>query len=327
MSILPIPEESSSAPPNGHRLRHLFAGLVLFACAWYAYAHFADFKSIRLVSGSAALVAAILVASTVFISSIQTISFFKIYGIHLGFIESIGLTTIGSVGNLIAPARSGTFSNAIYLKRVHGLAYGAYIGSLAATYFVTISVNCFLGAASLATTASSTPIHNLSIRLFLAGAFAALVALFAFPHIKLIPESRPLKFVVNALNSCGTLRKNFGHLAVQFACVLINALLQAGIIYFTLQAIGSDATLSASIFIGVVSSLSAIIAVTPGNLGLREIFAVLSGQLISLDGALLVAASILERGLLLICSGGMAFLFGRKLWNRLLSQPSSDTEA
>jgi uncharacterized protein (TIRG00374 family) len=97
----------------------------------------------------------------------------------------------------------------------------------------------------------------------------------------------------------------------------------AAIAYLTITSIGVSINYDAALAIGVFTNLSSIVSITPSNLGVKEAFASIGAAGYSVDMVSVVAASLIERVLLLIASSLTSIYFYRALFAKNNIRPDA----
>jgi len=110
---------------NPRRVRILVLSLVALFFSFFVWHHRLDLMAIRIYNWQDIPQLILLICATYLTFAMQKRSLFSMYGVKLGLVESVGLVTMNTAGNLLLPARAGAISSAIYLKSAHNLEYVA----------------------------------------------------------------------------------------------------------------------------------------------------------------------------------------------------------
>ncbi len=296
--------------------------IVLGLAVIFLYRYREEFLSIEIVEPLYIFPVLILSFLSIFLNGVFNKFFFQLYGANLRFNEWFGLSVINTFGNLVTPLRGGAISNAIYLKKKHQLAYSDFVGSLAASYINVFLVNSGFGWAVFTLSphylskTQSVILNSFFGSIFLGCLFVTLFA----PKF---PDSRYrlFKVVFNVLNAWRKLRENFRILLAISGVNIGNALLLAGMNYFLFRTIGLEISLASALAMGIFSSFSALVSITPGNLGVREAFAALGAVGFNIPVASAVTVSFVER-IAVFC---LCLVFGM-IFSHILMKKAMDHE-
>ena len=160
------------------------------------------------------------------------------------------------------------------------------------------------------------------------GAAAVLVAAFITFSLlvqnrgaRILERVRLLKDVVEGFNA---LIRNRALLWRLLLCLTLNNLIQLLLYMACFHAIGLEVTVYEALFYNSVSWLSSIVAIVPGNIGIKE---GMMGVATSLMGALFqngVAVSLLQRVAVMIVYIAMGGVFAYPVWKRWNHSPQGE---
>jgi uncharacterized membrane protein YbhN (UPF0104 family) len=287
----------------------------LFLClclAIFVWRYGAELAQIRITETWLLIPATLAAGFSLLLNGVFNLVFFKHFGIRLLWVEWMGLSVINSLGNLLAPLRGGTISNAIYLKKRHGLTYGSFIGSIAATYLMVFFVNGSLGL--LALNIVTVPSGEVMLLKYLMASVAlgSLLWMFLAPKIPAF-KNRIFNFLSDALNSWVKIRSSGRTVATIFFISLGNGALAMILNYCLFRILGSPIGWDVALVLSVTSAFAALVNITPSNLGVREALYGLIGSLFLVPMSMSVVVSLVERCIYLVLSVGLGFLFSGRL--------------
>jgi uncharacterized protein (TIRG00374 family) len=153
---------------------------------------------------------------------------------------------------------------------------------LAANYLI-VFFNCgLLGVWISALLARRIQSFRLEIPLFFGGVSCAVILLALMPNAELKASNRWNRALSKAWEGWNIIRTDFSLLLKVSALTLVSFLLAAASLFVAYRALGLPIDFLTALLIGLFTSLSILLRVTPGNLGIQE-------AVISLTSALLGA--------------------------------------
>lgn len=198
--------------------------------------------------------------------------------------ESLLLSMYSSVINFFGPLQSGPAFRAVYLKRAHNvklghytaasLLYYAFYGLFSGIFLLSGMLQWWLVPIMLATGVALIIVHQRT----------ALLSRFT-----LLDLSR-------------------WHLLA--AATFVQVLLLAIIYYVELQAVAPGTTAGQAIVYTGAANFALFVSITPGAIGFRESFLVLTERLHGIDPATIVAANTLDRAIYIILLAVLALIIG-----------------
>lgn len=209
----------------------------------------------------------------------------KLCGVVFKNRESLLLTMYSSVINFFGPLQSGPAFRAIYLKRRHSVRLRDYTAASFVYYFFYALLN---------------------VLLLLSG----FLKWWLVPVILLLMMCCfVLSRRVSRIKTLGNLKwQNWPYTAI--ACVLQIAIMMA-IYTVELKAVGADISLGQVAVYTGAANLALFVALTPGAIGFRESFLLLSQQLHNINNATIISANILDRSVyILFLLSLAAIIFG-----------------
>ena len=237
----------------------------------------------------------------------------KSYSLSIPFLTCVGLAGLSALGNLVIPMRGGSVSNAVYLKKKFKFSYAKFLSSLSALYVVIFwvsSVCGLLGVLLLRVFYNIGTPWNLA--LFFLIIFVTLSSIIIFsPTISLTKYSFINKFisVVNNWNNFNQDRKSILYVAI---ATILNILIGTVLSYSMFQLIGETVNLFKLAIYTIFSGFSILISFTPGNLGIKETFAIYSASTLGIALPLVLVVSIVERLASLLVSLLVSIVFIKK---------------
>lgn len=238
-------------------------------------------------------------------------------GVRVGGLEIFALTVCNSMLNYL-PARGGAAFLAVYLKQRHrfpivrflllaGVVLPLYAGTSAA----------FAGALLLVNGAATGTWHPGLTAGLLAGALlapAGLLVAHLLGRVRL-PErlARLQRWIAHAEEGAAAFRSRPGSLPLLAGIYLSSLLVFALRSWMILRAIGHPAPFLALCVVQAIVEISTLVALTPGNLGVREALSVLSASLIGIPAEPMMATALLDRAVTMTLVFPLGALFGQLL--------------
>jgi len=211
--------------------------------------------------------------------------------------EKLLLPVLTNFYNYITPFRGGMAARAIYLKKKYKFTYTDFLGATLAVYLLAFFIASLAAIISLLLTK-----FNLLIFIFLLIIFVTLTLIILIsPTFKLTKYNIINKFI-RVINDWNLIKKNKPVIYKTFIISLIQLILSTTSVLLCYKVLGIDIEFTKALFIASISSLSIVIAITPGNLGIGDAISVFSANLVGIELTQAVAATIIGRavGLLLI---------------------------
>ncbi|MDO8460593.1 MAG: lysylphosphatidylglycerol synthase transmembrane domain-containing protein [Nanoarchaeota archaeon] len=267
---------------------------------YYIYRNFGDFKAMSVVSPLWIIVLGVIFALNLYMNGYLLDTLMRPFGVKLKFKESFGLATLTNFYNMITPFRGGMAARAVYLKKKHDFTYVDFLATLSAIYVVIFLVGSVAGLVSMFAIWRLYGVFNWVIFSLFAGIFVVLLGIVAFsPRF---PEGsnkwgRRIVKVVNGWHLIKNNRKIIFVTAVVAGVQLILGTFGNMVAY---HVFGIQLEFWKALFISAVSSLSILVAVTPGNLGVGDAISVFSANLVGVGLTEAVAATVLGRAVNLL---------------------------
>jgi uncharacterized membrane protein YbhN (UPF0104 family) len=208
------------------------------------------------------------------------------FGVRLDFVEWYGLAVVNSLGNYLPIPQAGALARGVYLKRVHAFPYGPFAATLMVTYATAIALYGVCGLAGL----SILHILGRPSPWLLWVIFAILTA----AALTLTPLARILPLPTNFHEQLQFLRRRHLLLRIILLQAALVALTSTGL-WLACKTSGQEVSWPASVMIGLILLASGIANVTPGNVGVEQFAAELTGRLLHLHSNVGLLASLTFR--------------------------------
>jgi uncharacterized membrane protein YbhN (UPF0104 family) len=302
--------------------------LVVAAIAWYLYSQPHLLTAFRNVSLSAIIY---LVGTRLLFLGTNGLflrEFAAKFGVALTAKEWFGLSVVTTMGNYITPFSGGMVVRATYLKHRHKFPYARFATLLASNYLVTFWVVGVVGALTLLTFGKAMWAYWQLFVFFIAVAIS-ISALILFPAARLPLENRIAKALNTALAGWKLVKNDQVLLAKLVAYTLVNISLNALCIWVAYDALGSPVPFRSALLVGLLTSFSLLIGITPGNLGIQEAVVSLSSGLLGIGAGQGLLAALLVRGATILPAFTLGPVFSFSLTHTLVprdAEPSASGE-
>jgi len=261
----------------------------LVAIAVFLFIHKEGWREIQRVSLANLVLLLMLQLGSLVVNGIFLKIFAAKFGLVLGFREWFGLSVVTTMGNYLTPFSGGLFARAAYLKRKYAFSYASFVSVMAANYLI-VFFNCgLLGVWISALLARRIHSFRLEIPLFFGSVSCTAILLALMPNVKLKTSNRWSRALSKVWEGWNIVRTDFLLLLKLSVLTLVNLVLAAASLFVAYRALELPIDFLSALLIGLFASLSILLRVTPGNLGIQE-------AVISLTSALLGAG--LEEGFL-----------------------------
>lgn len=204
----------------------------------------------------------------------------RMMGKKVGFLENASLTGYSSVVNFFGPLQSGPGFRAVYLKQRHGVSLKKFLYATIVFYGFFALINGLVIAAAVVLRADSA----LMVPLILGGlAIAAVIIGLAY---RFVPKFRSLLHAVKLTDPYFWLI-GLGALALSLCTTFAY--------YIELLHVDTTVNFAQTIIYAAAANLALFVSLTPGAIGFRESFLLLTQQLHQIPGNVVLAASIIDR--------------------------------
>ena len=294
----------------------LFLALVALL-AWYVAQNWDDMKRLTELSpGTVALLLGLAALGCV-MNSLYHLAILLTYKLKLTLTDWMGVVCVSNAIAHVIPMRGDLLFTAAYYKRAKGLAYTRSVSMAAGNIVFGVAFSLLeILAALLCMGLIDGQWPPLMWLLLLAGA----LCLGAFAALSLLMERRghvpKNKRVADILTGFNALLRDKTLLLRLLLCLTGGNLIRLLLYMVCFQAAGLPVTFYQALFYTSVSWLSGIVAIVPGNVGIRESLMGAATLLLGDVFATGVAASLLERVAMMAAYFIFALFFAVPVWRR-----------
>jgi uncharacterized membrane protein YbhN (UPF0104 family) len=307
--------EQPPAPSWGRIAARIATGLVVLLFAFYAINNREALSGLLAVSWTTLVLVAVG-RLLIFFSNGMFIKWTaEAFTRRLSMGEGIYVGILSAVGNFFGPLLGGASIRAVYLRRVHNLPYTKFTSTLMVYYVILFAINFALALIGLLALGEAPP---LLIAVFGGG----LLLLFASVSVRLPQRirsdnprrsgltARIVRYLIDIeegwrrmLAMPQLLVKLVGLAAISIAGQLLIAVV-------SFSSIGADIAWSAlAVYVAIVT-ISLLVSVTPGALGVREAMLLLVSETLRVTDNEIIQVAVIDRGVT------FALLFGLFLTTR-----------
>ncbi len=289
----------------------VFLGSYLF----YVLYHWENLKALLTVDTGSLLL--VLAANTAVMLLTGFIFYFMVatLGVRMRPLEWVGLTFVGQIANYLTPLKLGTLSKSVYLKKKYAFSYTNFVVIFAGYNILHLIVISGLGVMTgfMITFFLNGPARILVLAL---GLFLGLLLLVILTEAALRRGDRVAPSLAPFLDGWRKLRTAPGVLLRLIFFDVLIILLGTLTHVWLFRCIGVTAAFGDMLLLTVLLSLSGVINITPGNIGVGEWIFIFAAQTFGLGLNEAVLATGLGRIIHLLLTFGAAPIFYWELFRR-----------
>lgn len=204
----------------------------------------------------------------------------RLIGKHVGFVENLSLTGYSSIVNFFGPLQSGPGFRAAYLKQRHGVSLKKFLYTTLLFYAFFALINGLVIAAAIVLQVPNAA----AIPSAVAGVvLAALVVVLCY------------RFVPTVRNAISFIKLRNPYFWVVGLGALFLSLCTTAAYFLELIHVDVTIGLMQAVVYAAAANLALFVSLTPGAIGIRESFLLLSENLHKIPADTVIAASIIDR--------------------------------
>lgn len=283
--------------------------LVIFITylAVYIKNHHADFKALQHVSLTYLSVIAVAQLLSIFLNGLFVKYTLLPFNKKVSSSESFFVSLIATMGNYFLPVGAGTGMKAVYLKRKFKLAYADFMATLSGNYIIVFMLNSFFGILALLVLKKYAPPGQFLVLFVVLGAiFTAMLMLatVGFPKLLIswLSKTRFLgklsKLISQVLRGWNIITKHSNLLVKLVLITIVNFLISMVVTHYASVALGLNIGIWPLTLYTSLGSLSFLLNVTPGSIGIRESIFIFSSATLGLTTSQILSISIIQNGVL-----------------------------
>jgi uncharacterized membrane protein YbhN (UPF0104 family) len=274
------------------------AGLTVWA-GYYLSANFGQFReTLAWNPATLGLLSGLVLIQFVLLGLFNRV-ILKGFDLVLSFKEWFGLSIITTLGNYLLPPRGGAGLRAAYLKKRRGFPLTHFMSTFVAFYVLHLAAAGLFGLLALAALPDLGREVTAPLLIFLGAVtlFSAIVVLFP---VRAAWFDRPgLRLAARLIEGWQTIKGRRSMVGLLLILVLANYLVQGAMILAAYRSLGLDLGAAGAVLVTSLLSLTSLIALTPGGLGIQEAVLVFSTGALGILPAQSLAAALTIRAVVL----------------------------
>lgn len=294
--------------------------VLLGLLAGYVATHWEEMRG--LLTLSPGIIAALLLLGlySAGINSLYHLAMLRTFGLTLSLTDWFGVVCVSNAIAYVLPMRADLVFSATYYKRVKGLAYVKSVSMGAGNIVFGVGFSLLQIIVALLCMGLLDGQWSLTLWLIaLVGAACLLFFLWLSQHAESSLRGRlaKVKLVGDVIAGFNALIRNRALLWQLLACMVLSNLGKLATTMVCFGAVGMPITLYEALFYSSVGWLASIVAIVPGNIGLKE---TVMGVATLMLGAVFsegVAASLLDRASIMIVYITLGLIFAFPVWRNL----------
>ena len=274
---------------------------------YYFYNNRADLLVVLQISPKYLLVIFLLYTLAFFINGIFIKIILKSFKKTLPIFESFYISIISSLGNYFLPMRGGAAIRSVYLKKKFDFPYSHFVSTLYGNYIIVFLVSSFIGLLSLILIDIKYSVSSIPLYLFFGGLFVVMLvlSLVKFPLEKIKEPKRKffgkvVGIVKNILKGWNIIVDDKELLFSLIGLTVVNIFVTNVLFYVQFRALNIDVNLLNTVLYNALSSVSLLVSITPGSLGIREGIFSITSDILGIANEQIMQLALLDRGVSVI---------------------------
>ncbi len=304
-------------------LKTWISAALFFALAglltWYVATHWAEITGLLTLNAETVLYLIGLGVVSAAINGLYHLFILRTYGLKLTFVDWMGVTIVSNAIAFVMPLRGELALAAGYYKRVNGLAYTKSVSVAAGNMVFGVSFSLLqIIAAMLCVGLIDGKWPPLIWGVAAVGALGIAAVIF----VSLASESRLRRrvekwaLVRDVIAGFNALLRSKRLIWQLLLCMTASNVVRLLMVLLCFQAAGSPINLYEALLYSSLVWLASVIAVVPGNLGLKESIMGVATVQMGVNFTVGVTASLLERVVTMVVYIGLGVLFAVPVWLR-----------
>ncbi len=304
---------------KGKRLGTIIALVTIAAMLGYLAFQRDILDAIRTIPVWMAVVIVAVAVGALIVQALQFQSAVRIQQIDMALPESTALTAANTMANYYLPARGGMVVRAAYMKRVYAFPLARYGALTVSITGLTIVVAALIGAAGIAIGAvvsgeldrrALLAFAGIGVAMVLGMALAMLLTGFAKGDGRFAEVVRSFRAGIDMWID------DRGGLAVFLFWTVALFAAQGLRLWLSFRAVGVTVSFSGMMIVQGMAAVAFVLALTPGNVGIKEGAVVFGASLLGIDPDIALLASLIDRAAALIVTFGVGLVSVRFLSRR-----------
>lgn len=245
-----------------------------------------------------------------------------IFGLNLPIREWLGLTAVNTMCNYYLPARGGLIVRGAYLKRQYNFPFSRYTSLVMVSQLIMLGVVATLGIIFLVNSIDIFAENTLPLLGLFGSVLIITLSIYQMMPILAMQSARfdKLKpFLQQFMEGLESWRQ-YRVATVYFSLLMVILIFLWGLrLYVCFTAIGEPVNFGQIMVIQTLISLSFVISITPGNLGVKEGITAFSANLVGISPTTALLASLVDRAVAVLVVFSMGLVFSHILIRELKS--------
>ena len=249
----------------------------------------------------------LLSALTIFVNGVFIKVILQSFNKVITILESFYVSVISSLGNYFLPMRGGAAIRSVYLKKKYNFSYAHFVSTLYGNYIIVFLVSSFIGLLSLVLIDIKYSISSLPLYFFFGVLFVVMLvlSLVKFPLEKIKEPKRKffgkvVGIVKNILKGWNIIVDDKELLFSLIGLTVVNIFVTNVLFYVQFRALNIDVNLLNTVLYNALSSVSLLVSITPGSLGIREGIFSITSDILGIANEQIMQLALLDRGVSVI---------------------------
>ena len=246
-------------------------------------------------------------ALTIFVNGVFIKVILQSFNKVITILESFYVSVISSLGNYFLPMRGGAAIRSVYLKKKYNFSYAHFVSTLYGNYIIVFLVSSFIGLLSLVLIDIKYSISSLPLYFFFGVLFVVMLvlSLVKFPLEKIKEPKRKffgkvVGIVKNILKGWNIIVDDKELLFSLIGLTVVNIFVTNVLFYVQFRALNIDVNLLNTVLYNALSSVSLLVSITPGSLGIREGIFSITSDILGIANEQIMQLALLDRGVSVI---------------------------
>lgn len=246
------------------------------------------------------------------------------FGITLTLAEWIGLPIVTTMGNHITPLSGGMLFRATYLKQQYALPFTHFATLLLANYLVVFWCSALVAAAITVPLAIADSISWM-VPIFFMVILVGTILFTRIPVFKFPAKHRVFRLANEALSGWGLIKTNPRLLSQLILVTFVSIVLNGWSFWLAFESIDMPISWQLAFLVGLSTTFSALLNITPGNLGVREVIISLTSGVLGTGVAEGLVTGLLIRASTLVSVFLLGPIFSLYLTHKMNKEQDSVT--
>ena len=307
---------------NTKKIRYSIGILLIGITIWFLSTQPEVLMSLRQIAWYDLVGLILLSMLIMLILGVQFKYLILIFGLNLPFREWLGLTAINTMCNYYLPARGGLIVRGAYLKHQYNFPFSRYTSLVMVSQLLMLGVVATLGIIFIVNSIDIFAENTLPLLGLFSSVLIITLSTYQIMPILAMQSARfdKLKpFLQQFMEGLESWRQ-YRFATLYFSLLMAILIFLWGLrLYVCFAAIGEPVNFGQIMIIQTIISLSFVISITPGNLGVKEGITAFSANLVGISPTTALLASLIDRAVAVLVVFSMGLVFSHILIRELKS--------